>query len=88
MAQLSRCFRLVGGGYDIASALNGYCRLHVISDPPAMTQAIVADLAKPIRSRQAFISTILGPQLELTLQIDDQVVFSEMFDTADLLVGR
>ena len=54
------------------------------SDPGAMTQAIVADLAEPI-DRTSYISTVLGPQLRLTLQADDQVVFRDIVDTADLL---
>ncbi len=53
-------------------------------DPQAMTQAVVADLAEPI-DPTGYISTILGPELELRLQVDDQVVFSEMYETAELL---
>jgi len=49
-----------------------------------MTQAIVADLSEPI-DRTSYISTVLGPQLRLTLQVDDQVVFRDIVDTADLL---
>ena len=54
------------------------------SNPPAMTQAIIADIASPI-DRSSYISTILGPELELSLQINDQVVFSERYDTSKLL---
>jgi len=57
------------------------------SDPTAMTQAVVADVAQPI-GRASFISTILGPQLELSLQVDDQVIFSDIYDTVGLLEAK
>jgi ferredoxin len=53
-------------------------------DPPAMTQAIVSDLAEPI-GRDSYISTTLGPKLALTLHVDGQSVYGEIVDTADLL---
>jgi hypothetical protein len=49
-----------------------------------MTWAIVADLAQPI-GRSSYISTILGPELLLTLEVDGQPVYREIVDTADLL---
>lgn len=53
-------------------------------DPPAMTQAIVADLAQPI-GRSSYISTILGPELLLSLEVDGQPVYHEIVNTAELL---
>jgi hypothetical protein len=51
---------------------------------PAVAQAIFADLAEPI-GRNSYISSTLGPELALTLTIDDEAVFSESYQTADLL---
>ncbi len=56
-------------------------------DPPAVTQAIVADLAKPL-GRGSYISTILGPELALNLEIDGQPIFNEMYETAELLDSK
>ncbi len=53
-------------------------------DPPAMTQAIVADLGEA-PGRSNYLSSILGPQLELTLAIDDKLIHQEVFETSDLL---
>jgi len=60
---------------------------HYPDPPPAMTQAIVADLVEPI-GRTSYISTILGPELALTLEVDGQLVYNEMVDTADLLQAK
>ncbi len=57
------------------------------TDPPAMTQAILADLAQPI-GRDSYISTTLGPELFLTLEVDGQLVHHETHETARLLQSR
>jgi quinol-cytochrome oxidoreductase complex cytochrome b subunit/Fe-S-cluster-containing hydrogenase component 2 len=56
-------------------------------DPPAMTQAIFSDLAEPI-GRNSYISTALGSELTLTLEVDGQPIYSDMYETTGLLEAR
>ena len=51
--------------------------LTLYPDPPAMTQAIVSDLAASI-GRTSYISGTLGPELALTLEVDGEPVFTDM----------
>ncbi len=61
--------------------------LTLYPDPPAMTQAIVSDLAGPI-GRTSYISGTLGPALALTLEVDGEPVFTDSYETAVLLQAK
>jgi hypothetical protein len=61
--------------------------LTLYPDPPAATQAITADLAEPI-GRSSYISTTLGPELALSLEVDGHPVYAEIYETADLLASK
>lgn len=49
-----------------------------------VSQIIVADLARPI-GRTSYISTTLGPELELHFEVDGEIIHQETINTSDLL---
>lgn len=53
-------------------------------DKSAVSRVVISDVAAPI-GRSSYISTILGPDLSLRLEIDGQVVLEEPLDYAAIL---
>ncbi len=54
------------------------------AEKDAVAQIVIPDIAAPI-GRASYMSKSLGPTLDLRLEIDDQLVFNDQLDTAEVL---